>query len=110
MSADVRIWLLILGMAVVAFLSRAIFILPGTRLSLPPTLERVLRYAPAAALVAIIVPDLFRVDGVVTLSFDTPRVIAGAVAIAVAASTRNILLTIVCGMAVLLVAGLVMHP
>jgi branched-subunit amino acid transport protein len=110
MSADVRIWLLILGLALIAFLSRAIFILPGARLSLSPAVERVLRYAPAAALVAIIVPDLFRMNGVVTLSIDSPRVIAGAVAIGVAAWTRNILLTIVCGMVALFVAGRVMLP
>jgi branched-subunit amino acid transport protein len=107
MPADVRIWLLIAGMAAIAFLSRAIFILPGSRLSLPPTVEKVLRYAPAAALVAIIVPDLFRVDGVVALSVDNPRVVAGAVAVVVAARTRNILLTIACGMAALFLAGLV---
>lgn len=104
MSADVHAWLLIIGLAVVAFVSRAIFILPGARLSLPPTLERVLRYAPAAALVAIVVPDLFRVDGVVTLTLDNPRVVAGAVAFAVAAWTRNIVLTIVIGMVVLVIA------
>ncbi|MCC7043617.1 MAG: AzlD domain-containing protein [Acidobacteria bacterium] len=107
MPAEVRVWLLIVGMAAVAFLSRAIFILPGSRLSLPPTVEKVLRYAPAAALVAIIVPDLFRVDGVVVLSVDNPRVVAGAVALVVAARTRNILLTIAGGMAALLLAGLV---
>lgn len=107
MPTDVSTWLLIAGLAAIAFLSRAIFILPGSRLSLPPTLERVLRHAPAAALVAIIVPDLFRVDGAVVLSLANPRVIAGAVAFVVAAWTRNILLTIACGMAALFLAGLV---
>jgi branched-subunit amino acid transport protein len=106
MSPDARIWLLIVGMAAIAFLSRAIFILPGSRLSLPPTVERVLRYAPAAALVAIIVPDLFRLDGVVTLSLQNPRVIAGTIAFVVAGWTRNILLTIATGMAALFLAGL----
>jgi len=107
MSTDVHVWLLIGGLAIIAFVSRAVFILPGSRLFLPPTVERVLRFAPAAALVAIIVPDLFRVDGVVTLSLNNPRVLAGAVAFVVAASTRNILLTIAAGMAALALAGLV---
>ena len=106
MSADATTWVLILGMAAIAFLARATFILPGSRLQLPPTVERVLRYAPAAALVAIIVPDLFRVDGAVTLSIVNPRVFAGAVALVVAAWTRNILLTILCGMVALLLPGL----
>lgn len=106
MPPDVRAWLLITGLAAIAFFARAVFILPGSRLRLPPTIERVLRYAPAAALVAIIVPDLFRVDGQVQWSLDNPRVAAGLLAFVIAALTRNILLTIVCGMAALLVAGL----
>lgn len=107
MSADVYAWALIVGLAVVAFVARAVFILPGSRLQLPPTVDRVLRYAPAAALVAIIVPDLFRVDGVVTMTVDNPRLAAGIVAFAVAAWTRNILLTITCGMVVLAIARFV---
>lgn len=107
MSADVYAWALIVGLAVVAFVARAVFILPGSRLQLPPTIDRVLRYAPAAALVAIIVPDLFRVDGVVTMTVDNPRLAAGIVAFVVAAWTRNILLTITCGMVVLAIARFV---
>lgn len=106
MSADVYAWLLIGGLAVVALFARGVFILPGSRMQMPPTIERMLRYAPAAALVAIIVPDLFRIDGTVTLTVVNPRVVAGAVAFVVAAATRNIILTIVCGMAVLVLARL----
>lgn len=109
MSPDVRVWMLIAGLAAIAFVSRALFVVPGSRLSLPPTVERVLRYAPAAALVAIIVPDLFRLGGVVTLSLDNPRVMAGVVAVVVAARTRNILLTIASGMVALWLAGRVMN-
>lgn len=98
-------WLLIVGLAGLTFLARACFILPGSRLRLPPTLERVLRYAPAAALVAIIVPDLFRVDGEIRVAFDNPRLLAGVVAFGVAAWRRDILLTIAAGMLALLAAG-----
>lgn len=108
MSADLYAWLLITGMALLAFLARGAVILPGSRLQLPPTVDRVLRYAPAAALVAIIVPDLFRVDGAVTMTLDNPRLAAGLVAFLVAARTRNIVLTIVAGMATLLVARLLL--
>lgn len=102
MSPDLFAWVLIIGLGVIAFAARALFILPGSRLRLPETVERVLRYAPAAALAAIIAPDLFRVDGVVQASLSNPRLIAGGVAIVVAARTRHMLLTIVCGMGVLL--------
>jgi len=97
-------WVLIAGMAVVAFLARAVFILPGSRLRLPPTAERVLRYAPAAALVAIIVPDLALAHGAWAVSIDNPRLIGGLAAIAIAAATRSILLTIVGGMLALTLA------
>jgi branched-subunit amino acid transport protein len=95
-------WTLIAGMAVVAFFSRAIFVLPGSHLRLPATAERVLRYAPAAALMAIIVPDLALSHGTVSLSIENPRLIAGLVAFALAAATRSILATIAGGMTVLL--------
>jgi branched-subunit amino acid transport protein len=95
-------WALIVGMALVAFFTRAIFVLPGSRLRLPATAERVLRYAPAAALMAIIVPDLALTHGAVSISIENPRLVAGLVAFALAAATRSILATIVGGMAVLL--------
>lgn len=102
-------WSLIAGTAVVVYFTRAVFVLPGSRLRLPPLLERVLRYAPAAALMAIIVPDVATAHGALSLSIDNPRLVGGLVAFAVAAGTRNIMLTIVGGMlamtAVRLLAG-----
>ena len=95
-------WTLIAGMGVVAFLTRAVFILPGSHLRLPATAERVLRYAPAAALMAIVVPDLAFVHGALDISTGNPRLIAGLVAFGLAAATRSVLATIVGGMAVLL--------
>jgi branched-subunit amino acid transport protein len=100
-------WALIAGMAVVAFLVRAVFILPGSHLRLPPTAERVLRYAPAAALVAIIVPDLAYAHGVWAVSIDNPRLVGGVAAFAIAAATRSILLTIAGGMIALTLARLI---
>jgi branched-subunit amino acid transport protein len=94
-------WTLIVGMALIAFFTRAIFVLPGSHLRLPAIAERVLRYAPAAALVAIAVPDLALTQGAVSISIDNPRLVAGLVAFALAAATRSILATIVGGMVVL---------
>jgi branched chain amino acid efflux pump len=94
-------WVLIVGMAVIAFSTRAVFILPGSRLRLPATAERVLRYAPAAALMAIILPDLATTQGALSISVENPKLVAGLVAFALAAATRSILATIVGGMLVL---------
>jgi len=101
MSETWLAWTLIVGMGLVAFLTRAVFILPGSHLKLPATAERVLRYAPAAALMAIVVPDLAMTQGVLSISIGNPRLVAGLVAFALAAATRSILLTIVGGMLVL---------
>ena len=95
-------WALIVGMGLLAFFTRAIFVLPGSHLRLPATAERVLRYAPAAAIMAIIVPDLAFFQGALSISMHNPRLVAGLVAFALAAATRSILATIAGGMTVLL--------
>ena len=100
-------WALVAGMALGTFFTRSIFILPGSRLRLPATAERILRYAPAAALMAIIVPDLAMAHGAFAISIDNPRLIGGLAAIAIAAATRSILLTIVGGMLALTLVRLV---
>jgi branched chain amino acid efflux pump len=91
-------WSLIAGAALVVYFTRAVFVLPGSRLRLPPLAERILRYAPAAALTAIIVPDLMLAHGALALSPDNPRLAGGIAAFVIAATTRNIVLTIVGGM------------
>jgi branched-subunit amino acid transport protein len=94
-------WALIVGMALTAFMLRAAFVLPGSRLRLPPRVEQVLRYAPAAALMAIIVPDVAMSQGTLAIAIHNPRFVAGVVAFAVAVATRSIILTILAGMLVL---------
>ncbi len=94
-------WALIAGMALTAFLLRAVFVVPGSRLRLPAGVEQVLRYAPAAALMAIIVPDVAMSQGTLAIAIDNPRFVAGVVAFAVAVATRSIILTILAGMLVL---------
>lgn len=103
MSVDAWVaWALIVGMGLGAFFTRAIFVLPGSHLRLPPTAERMLRYAPAAALMAIVAPDLALVQGALSVSIGNPKLIAGLVAFGLAAGTRSILATIAGGMTVLL--------
>ena len=99
-------WALITGAALVAFLSRAIFIVPGSHLRLPATAERALRYAPAAALMAIVAPDLALVQGALSISIENPKLIAGLVAFGLAVATRSILLTLIGGMLVLVAVRL----
>jgi branched-subunit amino acid transport protein len=94
-------WILVAGMAAIVFFTRAVFVMAGSRFRLPPAAERVLRYAPAAALMAIVVPDLALTQGALAISFENPRFLAGLGAFAIAVATRNVMLTIVGGMVAL---------
>lgn len=88
--------LVVIGLITFGF--RLSFIALMDRLRLPPLLQRALRFVPAAALTAIITPELFIRDGAIFLSLENARLIAGVIAIVVAWRTKNTLLTIAIGM------------
>lgn len=94
------VWLTILLAAAGTYLLRVSFLALADRLvDLPPLLERVLRQIPPAVLAALTVPALVRPEG----SFDLwqPELLAGVLAAIVSWRTRNIALTLVVGMGVL---------
>lgn len=95
------VWLAVVVAGVGTFTLRASFLAFADRLvDLPPMAERVLRQIPPAVLAALVVPALVRPEG----SFDVwqPELLAGAVAAVVSWRTRNIALTLVVGMGLLL--------
>jgi branched-subunit amino acid transport protein len=53
-----QIWLAIFGMTFVTAVTRAMFLIGGERTVLPPRVQKMLRYAPAAALAAVVLPDV----------------------------------------------------
>ena len=61
---------------------------------------------PAAVLSAIILPELTSPNNTLFLSWRNPQLLAGMVAILVAWRTKNVLLTILAGMAALVVIQL----
>ncbi len=63
--------------------------------------NQALAYVPAAVLAALVLPALLRPEGVVDLSVDNLRLIAGLVAGAVAWYSRSVLLTLATGMGLL---------
>jgi branched-subunit amino acid transport protein len=95
----VEIWITIGLMAVATALARAAFFLIGDAVKLPPRVQHALRYAPAAALAAIVVPDILMVGGALSFSLANPKLIAGVGAAVFFAWTRHMLGTIVLGMA-----------
>lgn len=91
-------WLLIAGLALVSFLTRAIFVVPSSYLRLSPAVHRALRFAPAAALMAIVIPDMLILQGEVSVSLANPRLVGGLVGFAVAFATRSVLGAMAAGM------------
>jgi branched-subunit amino acid transport protein len=63
MRGQVEIWFILVGLAVVTGLTRGFFLLLGTRVELPESVQRALRYAPAGALVAIVMPEMLVIKG-----------------------------------------------
>lgn len=89
-------WSTILFAGLGTFAMRASFLAFAHRLAdVPPKLQRLLRQIPPAALASIVLPALVRPEGQLDLLHG--RVLAGAVAVVVAWKTRNIALTLVVG-------------
>jgi branched-subunit amino acid transport protein len=83
------------------FATRLSFIVLLAHVEPPPLVRRGLRLVPPAVLSAIILPELLVRDGTVDASLRNPRLLAGAIAAAIAWRTRNVPLTIAAGMAAL---------
>ena len=73
---------------------------------MPDWLGRALRFVPAAALAALVFPALTHPSGHLDLSLHNFRLLAGLGGAVVAWRTRNVLLTILVGMALLWVLQL----
>jgi branched-subunit amino acid transport protein len=97
-TQDIAILLMLIVIGVITFGFRLSFIALMDRLRLPPLMQRALRFVPAAALTAIITPELLIRDGAIFLSPMNARLIAGVIAVVVAWRTKNTLLTIAAGM------------
>jgi len=101
-----NIWLIMLLGGLITFGMRFSFVYLLGRFEVPATMRRALHYVPPAVLSAIIFPELFLRNGSLDFSLGNPRMLAGLVAIAVAAWTKNSLLTILAGMVALAVLQL----
>jgi branched-subunit amino acid transport protein len=96
----------IAGLALLTLLTRAFFLLPERDLPLPNWLQQGLRYAPLAALVAVVAPEVVLTQGQLITTWHDARLPAVAVASAYYFWRRGILGTIISGTAVLLLLKL----
>jgi branched-subunit amino acid transport protein len=92
----------ILGLALVTVLARSFFLFSGRPWSLPHWALRGLQYAPIAALAAVVVPEVLTVQGQLVDTWRDARLFAAAVGAAAFFWRRDVLVTIVAGMAVYL--------
>lgn len=102
-----NIWLVMILGGLLTFGMRFSLIYLFGRFDVPATMRRALHYVPPAVLSAIIFPELFLREGVLTLTLDNYRLLAGIVAIGVGWYSRNILITILAGMLALFLLRLI---
>ena len=98
-----NIWLIILIAGLITFAIRLSFIFLLDRIKVPDWFRRGLRFVPVAVLSAIILPALTGSGGTLNISWRNPQLLAGAFAILIAWRTKNVVLTIVSGLAALLI-------
>lgn len=100
---EASISLLILGMALINLVIRYPVYLLADRFRFPALIERALAFVPAAVLTAIIVPAVVYPSGPnIQLNWHNPFLIAAVLTAIISYVTRNLLATIVIGMAVFL--------
>ena len=92
------ITLTILAMAALVFFSRYVFLEPRLPLKLSSSVMHFLSYSAPAVLTAILAPIVFIHDKKLDMSFDNNYLICAIVAVILAITTRNTLLTTVLSM------------
>lgn len=94
-------WLLF-GMALATMVTRIPVLITLSRRELPSGVRSALHYVPPAVLAAIIAPIVLLDEGKPYLALDNAMLAASLIAVLISWRTRNLLLTIVVGMAAFL--------
>ncbi len=107
--SDLEIWIVIGALAVSTAITRSGFWMIGHKVTIPPRVHEMLRYAPSCALAAIVGPDLLLDQGTIHFEPSNLKLLAGAVSVAWFAWRRRMLETIVFGM-LFFTALRLLHP
>jgi len=92
----------VIGLTVITVVTRGFFFLTQREIPIPDWLHQGLRYAPLAAMAAVVVPEIVMQQGHLIGTWRDARLFAAAAGAAWFFWRRGILGTIVVGMAVLL--------
>ena len=95
------LWVIV-GLAIITVVTRCFFFLSNTEWHLPHWAQRGLQYAPIAALSAVVVPEIVMSQGQLIGTWQDARLFAAAAGVSIYYVKRNVLLTILGGMAVYL--------
>jgi branched-subunit amino acid transport protein len=91
-----------IGMAAITLVCRAFFMLPKEELPMPNWLREGLRYAPTAALAAVVAPELVLTQGHFITTWHDGRIFGALAGLAFYAWRGSLFGTIVCGTGVML--------
>jgi branched-subunit amino acid transport protein len=102
--AHTDLWTLavIVGLACVTVVTRCFFFILDRPWSLPPWADRALQYAPVAALAGVVIPEVVMAGGELVRTWQDARLFAAPAGALVYFWRRNVLLTLLAGMAVYL--------
>lgn len=92
----------IAGLSCVTVVARSFFFISSKPWSLPHWAQRGLQYAPIAALAAVVVPEVVMSQGQLVATWQDARLFAAAAGAAAYYWRRDVLVTIIAGMAVYL--------
>ena len=102
-DTSMKIAYLIIGMVVVTFLTRSFFVLLGGRIKISEWGLETIRYAPLAALIAILAPEIFLPVGassIAEFNLRLPNIWGGIAALIAFYFSRRMIPTLLIGMAV----------
>lgn len=103
---DKKTILIVLGMSIVTYIPRALPIVILSKLKIPDWFLNWLKYIPVAVLSALLVPGILVSDGAMNFSLGNRSLIAAVPCILIAAKTKNLFITVLSGMLVMLLLNL----
>jgi hypothetical protein len=110
--STVDLWIAFFGLMLVSILTRTSLLLVGSKFPIPATVHEFLRYAPTAALIAIVLPEVLFIKDPVTQLFElnlySPQIFGAIGGVIGFLFTKSILATIFFGMLFFTLARLVM--
>jgi len=101
MEGALKLWVVIVAVGALNYLSRVSFIAFFANREMPALLARALRFVPAAMLTALVLPMVLAPSWAGTIAGVNPRIPAAIAAAVVAYLTRSTLKTLATGMGAL---------